>query len=111
MQIKHVKQYYKTICEQRQELIENLRDLEKEANDGLMPPERLEEVKQSIQPLLQNYERISYIMFLLNQPQRQSKKRAYEIRNERFLSSLDKNNSLQQTIEENNKQLNAFQKH
>lgn len=70
---------------------EELKDFQKEVENGIVEPERIENLKAVIEPLKNNYMTLSWIMYLLNQPQRPSKEKAYERRNKKFAASLDKN--------------------
>ena len=101
MSVKAVKKYYEQICDQYCEMLQDIRDFEEEAAKGLIEPERVDRLKEQIAPIKQNYERWSYMMFLLNQPQRKSKQKRYEDQNRRLLRSLDKKNSIEATIKEN----------
>lgn len=101
MSIKAVNSYYQQICEQYQEMLDNIKDLEKEAADGLVEPERIDRLKEQIAPIKQNYERWAYMMFLLNQPNRKEKHSSYARRNKKLLDSLDKSNSLDAIVKEN----------
>ncbi len=103
MSVKDIKNYYNQICEQRQEMINELKDFEEEAKNNLIEPERLDKIKESIQPLMDNYERWSYIMFLLNKPVKKKKHKVYEKSNNKFIRDLNIKNSIESTIEENNK--------
>ncbi len=101
MSLKRVRKYYDQICEQYQEMIKDIQDLEKEAADGLVEPERIDRLKEQVEPLKQNYQRWSYMMFLLNEPARKEKRENYKKRNKKFLASLDPCNSIEAVIEEN----------
>lgn len=78
MSVKHVKKYYQQVCDQYSQMIEELKDFEKEAEEGLFPPEKIDQIKLSIEPLKINYERWSYMMYLLNLPNKSVKKKKYE---------------------------------
>ena len=101
MSVKHVKRYYNQICDQYQEMLNDLKDLEKDLSEGIVAPELLDRVKHQIEPIKINYERWAYMMFLLNQPERKAKVKRYERQNKKLLSSLNKNNSLEAVISEN----------
>lgn len=101
MSIKHVNRYYKQICEQYQEMINDIKDVEREAEKGLVEPELIDRLKDQVAPIKQNYERWSYMMFLLHQPNRKDKIRKYQKQNAKLLSKLSANNSLESVIEEN----------
>lgn len=93
MAVRHVKEYYNKVCDQYHDMLNEIRDFEEEAKKGLIEPERLDEIKKNIQPLINNYQTLSYIIFLLNQPNRQSKEKAYQRRNKEFLSKIKKENT------------------
>lgn len=108
MAVKHVKQFYEQVSSQYQDMLGELRDFTQLAEDKLFPPERLEQIKQNIQPLKDNYERWSYMMYLLNLPNRKSKQPKYHRQNKRLIIPISKNNSLQSVIEESNKVLDSL---
>ena len=101
MSIKHVEEYYNQICRQYQEMLDDIKDLEKECTEGIVEPERIDRLKEQIAPIKNNYERWSYMMFLLHQPNRKSKVKRYQKQNEKLLKSLSKDNSLDSILEEN----------
>lgn len=102
---KAVDNYYNEITAQYKEMLDDIKDIEKDVMEGLVAPELLDQLKQNIAPIKQNWERWSYMMFLLNQPTRSSKIPAYRNRNKKFLNSLNQNNSIEATMEENNNSL------
>jgi hypothetical protein len=108
MSVKAVKNYYNQICEQYHEMVENLRDLEVECQQGLVDPERIDRLKEQIAPLKQNYERWAFMMYLLNQPQKKEKQPGYAKRNKKFISTLEKKNTVNATIHENEDVLKSF---
>ena len=91
MAVKHIKEYYDQVCEHYHLLNEELKDFQKEVENGLVAPERIDNLKAIIEPVKNNYMTLSWIMYLLNQPQRDSKEREYQRRNKKFIESLDKN--------------------
>ena len=101
MSKKDVDAYYDTITEQYKEMLQDIRDFEQEASEGLVEPERVDRLKEQIAPIKQNWERWTYMMFLLNQPERKSKHKAYQERNKKLLNSLSVKNSLSSVLEEN----------
>ena len=105
MSLKDVKNYYNQICDQYNEMISDIQDLEKEAEQGIIEPERIDRLKEQVAPIKQNYERWAYMMFLLNQPARKEKVKRYQKQNAKFLEKLSKQNSLDAVIEENNEAL------
>lgn len=110
MSVKAVRKAYDQIYEQYQEMLQDIRDFEVEASQGLVEPERVDRLKEQIAPIKENYERWAYIMFLLNQPERKSKHKRYEQANQKLLKSLDNKNSIESTIEENKQALKQIGK-
>lgn len=108
MAYKHIKEYYDKICEQYLEMKDEIRDFEIEAQNNIMEPERLDMIKEQIKPLMDNYERWSYMMYLLNLPVKKSKQKSYQERNKKFINNLNKNNSLQSVLEENKQVINKM---
>lgn len=101
MAVKHIKEYYNEVCNQYSEMLAEIRDFEKEAEKGLIEPERLDQIKESIKPLMNNYQTLSYIMFLLNKPSRKEKHKRYEQQNKKLLSKIEKQFTKDGIIEEN----------
>ena len=54
MAVRHVKEYYNKVCDQYHDMLNEIRDFEEEAKKGLIEPERLDEIKKNIQPLINN---------------------------------------------------------
>lgn len=42
MSVKHVNKYYQQICDQYSQMVAELKDFEKEAEEGLFPPEKID---------------------------------------------------------------------
>lgn len=101
MAIKHIIEYYNQVCDQYMQMQEELIDFQKEVENGLVEPERIDNLKSIIEPLKNNYMTLSWIMYLLNKPQRDSKERPYEKRNKKLLASLDKKFNKEAIIEAN----------
>ena len=108
MAYKNIKEDYDKICEQYLEMKDEIRDFEIEAQNNIMEPERLDMIKEQIKPLMDNYERWSYMMYLLNLPVKKSKQKSYQERNKKFINNLNKNNSLQSVLEENKQVINKM---
>lgn len=109
MSKKDVEKHYKKILEQYAELKQNLLDFSEEAKKGLFSPEKMDEIKANIRPLMDNYERWSYMMFLLNQPAKKEKREKYKKQNKKFLQSLDERNSIESTLQAGKEVLHDMQ--
>ena len=101
MSVKDVKKYYDEVCQQYLDMKEELRDFTELAEQNLYPPERLDMIKETIQPLMRNYEMVSYVMFLLNMPVKKSKQKSYETRNKKLLSRIEKENTKEGVLQTN----------
>lgn len=108
MSVKRLEQEYIQIAEQYHEMLENLKDMEKEFNDGLIPPEFLDNLKKQIEPIKNNYEQWSYIMFILHEPQRKAKRDKYRETIAAKLKDLDIKNSPKARLEAGKEALNGL---
>lgn len=98
MSKKHVEEYFKVIADQYSEMIDLLKELEQQYETNIIEPERLDKIKESIIPLKTNYQRISYIMYLLNMPNKKEKQKKYI---KALEVKQDKEGSLQKVKTEN----------
>lgn len=108
MSHRDVIEYYKQIQNDYIEMREELKDLEKECMEGLVSPEQVDQMKSTIEPLKTNYERISYIIYLMNKPVRKNKAEGYKKRNQKLLKSLNPSNSIENSLKENKEVLNKL---
>lgn len=92
---RHVIDYFNKVAKQYSDMLAEIRDFEEECKKGLIEPERLDEVKKIIEPLKNNYMTWSYVMYLLNLPNRESKVKTYKRRNAKLVSKY-KNTDLQE---------------
>lgn len=104
---KDVEQYYNLVCKQYVDMTNAIKELSKEVETGMAPPELLDNLKKTAHPLMQNYQRIAYIMFLLNEPKRSKKKAKYRKQLKNKLSTLSEEDSLENSIKENAEAINA----
>lgn len=98
---KHVDEYYNQITNQYHEMLQDIKDFEQDCAKGLVEPERVERLKEQIAPIKQNWERWTFMMFLLNKPTRESKVPRYRQQNKKLIARLDKKNTVNATIHEN----------
>lgn len=66
--------YFLQVQSQYFEMVKLAKELNEELKKGLITQEQLESVQNEMDILKANYERIAYIMLLLNKPNRKSKK-------------------------------------
>lgn len=79
--------YYNQICKQYDELQEVLADLSEEVSNGMIEPERIEQLKLTIKPVENSYRTLSYIKYLLDKPKRASKQGRYANRSKKLLQA------------------------
>ena len=80
-------EYYNKISSQLFELDKVFKELAAEADAGMVEPERLEQVKITIEPIKTSYHTLSYIKYLLDKPARKSKHERYDKQNKKVLNS------------------------
>lgn len=102
MAVKHIKQYYETVTRQYKEMQENIQRFEQESQNGMVEPERIENLHKIIEPIKANWEQLSYLMYLLNLPNRKEKQSKYKKENKIKIIKLAEENSPEKLIERNN---------
>lgn len=102
MAVKHVKEYYNQVSNQYQEMLNCLKEMEKEYNENLVSPEQYKQMQRTIEPLKNNYMTLSWIMYLLNQPTKKEKIEKYNNQNKKKIEKLDKTKSKTCIINQNN---------
>lgn len=83
--------YYLQLYKQYNDLKTNLAEMSQEVNEGMMPPERMEQLKATIQPIKNSFEMLSYVKYLLDKPTRKSKHEGYTKRSKKTLGVCGSN--------------------
>ncbi len=78
MALKDVKHYYYTMLNQYLEMKADLTDFEQALADGHITEDQLEAVRDEVFVLENNMDRLSYIMYLFEMPNRSKKKEGYK---------------------------------
>ena len=73
-----VDNYFNQVTRDYSDMVEALRDMEEEASKNLVSPEQLESMKSQVETIKNNYLRISYIIYLLNRPNKKTKHERYD---------------------------------
>ena len=92
LSVKDIKEHYEKVNKNYMEMISLLHELEKEAETSIVSPERVEQFEQSIQPVKDQFETWSWIMYLLNLPNKKEKKKRYVQLNEKEMNKIGKKN-------------------
>ena len=75
MALRDVKDYYFKMLSQYMEMKADLADFEQALKDGFITEEQMQTAFDEVNRVQQNYERLSYIMYLLTLPNRESKRK------------------------------------
>ena len=111
MAAKDVKEYYFKLIAQKAELEADLADFEEALKNGFITEEQMQAAKDELIPYQINLDRLTYIVYLLELPNRKAKKAKFANQNKKILMELEKRNADEQSvISENKSALDAFRK-
>ena len=103
MALKHLKQYYDQVCADYREAIQEIKEFEEECAKNLVPVDRVDQLKSTMAPLLKNYEQISYLVFLLNMPNKKEKQKSYNKAFKNKINSIVKSENTPEALLAENK--------
>lgn len=92
MAVRDVEKYYTEMSNQLKELKKEISEMEQDVKNNIMAPEFLEDLKTMVQPLMTNWERISYFMFLLHKPTKKEKEPLYKKQKQKLLKEIGGDN-------------------
>ena len=111
MAARDVKEYYFKLIAQKAELEADLADFEEALKNGFITEEQMQAAKDELIPYQINLDRLTYIMYLLELPNKKAKKAKFASQNKKILKELEKRNADEQSvISENKSALDAFRK-
>jgi len=110
MSKKDLVQYYLQVQSQYFEMLKDFRDVNDEVKKGLVEQSVVDNLKQELDVVRTNYERLSYELFLLNQPNKDSKKPLDEKVNKEWYDYLE-GSSKEAILDENRDALADFKKY
>ena len=111
MAARDVKEYYFKLIAQKAELEADLADFEEALKNGFITEEQMQAAKDELVPYQINLDRLTYIIYLLELPNRKTKKAKFAKQNKKILDELIKRNADEQSvIAENKSALDAFRK-
>ena len=109
MAARDVKEYYFKLIAQKAELEADLADFEEALKNGFITEEQMQAAKDELIPYQINLDRLTYIMYLLELPNRKAKKAKFAKQNKKILDELGKRNADESSvIAENKSDLEAF---
>ena len=92
MSVKHVKKYYHDIEKMYLELVSELAEMKDDFAKGNCTEEELNNLLIPVKGIEENYKRLSYIMYLLFQPNRDEKEAKYKKQNKELNQYFIDNN-------------------
>ena len=112
MAFRDVKKYYIEMQNQYFEMLENAKDFDEALKAGLVDQAQFDQAKNYLDRLKENYDRLTYIMFLFNKPHRNKKVAKYKDKNKEFYDYFEKNNATSKNvIDDNTYILTEFKKY
>jgi hypothetical protein len=105
MAIRDVKEYYLTMLAQAVEAKEDLADFEQAVRDGNITEARLQEVKDDINQIQINVDRLGYIIYLLELPKRKGKQPKFNKTYKELLDKFKSANATRDCVEDENDSL------
>ena len=109
MAIRDVKEYYFKMLGQYMEMKADMADFEQALRDGFITEDQLQAALEDVNRVQQNYERLTYIMYLLSLPNRKSKQPRYNKINKKLVDGFEARKATAEAVDvENRCALKAF---
>lgn len=99
MALRDVKEYYFKMLSQYLEMKADLTDFEKALKDGFITEEQMQGAIDEVNKVQQNYERLSYIMYLLSLPNRKAKQKKHNTLNAALLAEFKSRHADSESVE------------
>ena len=111
MSLKHVKHYYLQVQEQYFQMLEDSKDYDEALKGGFIGQAQYDQAQSIMSRVKENYERISYIIYLFYQPNRDKKVAKFNKQNKNLHTALSESNySKEAILKENEDLLKEFKK-
>lgn len=101
MSKKDFNDYVKVLGDQYKEFQKTLEQVSIEAQNNPTDLEFVSRLEEQVKPFRQNYERVLFLKYLLDQPADKSKLPAYQAKIEKKMRELSKSNTTEAVLEEN----------
>lgn len=106
---KHLISYYKQIQEQYLEMLGDVQEFDDAYKSGHISQEQFDNAQAMMDRLKDNYDRLSYVLLLLNQPNKKDKKKTFLKQNKKLYTYFEEI-SQDKTIKDNEDVLKEFKK-
>ena len=103
MAVRDVKEYYYKLLVQSAEMKADLDDFKKALEAGYITEDKLAEVKEQVNIIEANFERVGYIMYLLELPNRKDKKDKWKKQNSNLTNHFIEVKADEQAVFDENK--------
>jgi len=103
MAVKDVREYYWKLKAQYEEMENDLADFNEALQNGFITEDRLAEVKDEVERMKINCDRVAFIIYLLEMPNRPSKKPKYNKQNIKLLKEFDRRDATDENVFAENK--------
>lgn len=111
MAVKDVKEYYFKMLAQYLEMKNDLADFEEALKNGFITEDQMQAAIEEVNALQLNYDRLTYIMYLLELPNRRSKHAKHNKANRKIIEALkDRKADIESVELENKSALDHFRK-
>ena len=105
MSVKHVREYYERMVSDYVEMKNILEEMEKMSeSNASVALQNIDNIREQVKVLEANYKRLAYVIFLLNQPNKESKKQRYVNSEKKKLSNISEIHR-KEAVEKENKQV------
>lgn len=103
MAVRDVREYYWKLLAQQEEMQNDLEDFTEALQNGYVTEDKLEDVKAEVSRLKENVDRVAFILYLLEKPNRASKQPKYDRANKKLLEEFESRRADEKTILAENK--------
>ena len=91
MALRDLREYYFTLLAQQQEMEADLNDFNEALKNGYITEDRLAEVKDEVERIKVNRDRVAWCLYLLEKPNKPAKKPKYDKANKALLQNFQDN--------------------
>lgn len=91
MSVKDVREYYDSVVADYSEMLETLKEMEELAAQDVVNPDKVEDLRKTVEPLKLNYQTLSWVIFLLDKPVKKSKQQKYTNSMKKKMNKIDPN--------------------
>lgn len=103
MAVRDVREYYWKLLAQQEEMQNDLEDFTEALQNGYITEEKLEDVKLEVARLKENVDRVAFVLYLLEKPNRAAKQPKHDKANKKLLEELSRRNATDEQVLAENK--------